>query len=139
MIVITDRIAIAESELDFESIRASGPGGQHVNKTESAIQLRFDARRSPALDEGVRLRLRVAAGRRMTDDGVIVIAAKRFRSQEANKKDAVARLVELLRLAAEPPRRRWKTRPSRAAEKRRQVAKKTRSAVKRLRTRIEDD
>jgi len=103
------------SALAFSHIRASGPGGQNVNKVSSAVQLRFDARQSPALSNDVFLRLKPLAGRRMTRDGVIVITANRFRAQEANRRDALDRLVKLIRQASVPPKRRRPTRPSKGA------------------------
>ena len=103
MIPVTDTISIDEREIEESFIRASGPGGQNVNKVSSAVQLRFDAARSASLPDDVRERLRPIAGRRMTQDGVIVIMAQRFRTQESNRRDALARLVEMIRQAAEPP------------------------------------
>src|SRR5215831_5904060 len=133
MIHITDAISIDESELSESFVTASGPGGQNVNKVSSAVQLRFDARRSPSLPDGVRERLYKLAGRRMTAEGVIVISAARFRSQPRNRADARARLVALIRAAAEPPALRRPTKPPRAAKERRREEKRRRSAVKSLR------
>jgi ribosome-associated protein len=133
MIRITDSIAIEDRELDERFVRASGPGGQNVNKVSTAVQLRFDAARSPALDEGLRRRLGTLAGRRMTKDGVLVITAERHRTRERNRDDALARLVELLRQAAVVPRKRHKTRPTRASRERRLVAKAVRGRTKQLR------
>src|SRR5690349_25111238 len=112
MIAITDTLALDDTEISESFIRASGPGGQNVNKVASAVQLRFDARRSPSLPPEVRERVERLAGQRLTQDGVIVITAQRFRSQERNRQDALARLVALLRRAATPPRPRRPTAPS---------------------------
>jgi ribosome-associated protein len=133
MIHITRSVAIDERELQEQFIRASGPGGQNVNKVATAVQLRFDARRSPSLPEAVRARLMTLAGRRMTADGVLVIDARRFRTQERNRQDALARLVELVRRAAEQPKPRRKTRPTLASRERRLETKRRRSDTKRAR------
>ena len=119
MITITPHIALDESWLRFSFIRASGPGGQNVNRVASAVQLRFDAARCPALTEAVRARLLRQAGYRATAEGEIVIEAKRFRSQARNREDAVQRLVELIRRAAVAPKPRRKTRLSAAAKAKR--------------------
>ena len=134
MIAVTPHIAIDEDELVLKAVRASGPGGQHVNKTSTAVELRFDALGSPNLPEEVKARVRGVAGRRMTQEGVIVLQAETFRSQERNREDAVERLVEILRkAAAPPPPPRKKTKPTRAAKERRLTAKKTRGTVKAMR------
>jgi len=130
MIRITETISIDEDELEERFIRASGPGGQNVNKLASAVQLRFDARRSPNLRADVRLRLERLAGRRMTQAGVLVITAQRHRTQERNRQDARDRLVELIRRAAVAPIPRRATKPGKAARERRLQSKKHRSTVK---------
>ncbi|NVO17847.1 MAG: aminoacyl-tRNA hydrolase [Rhodoplanes sp.] len=133
MIRVTDHIAIDEAELSEQFVRASGPGGQNVNKVSSAVQLRFDVRGSPSLPNDVAVRLMKLAGSRLTNDGVLVIMAQRFRTQERNREDARERLFELIREAAVRPTPRVKTRPTRASKERRVDAKKRRSAVKTLR------
>jgi ribosome-associated protein len=129
-IAITDRIALDETEIAVSFIRASGPGGQNVNKVASAAQLRFDARGSPSLPAAVRERLERIAGARLTKDGEIVITADRFRTQEANRRDAIERLVRMIRQAAiERPVRR-PTQPTLGSKLRRLTGKTKRSAVK---------
>lgn len=134
MIQVTNTIALDEAELQESFIRASGPGGQNVNKVESAVQLRFDVRNSPSLPEDVKARLERIAGKRLTNEGVLVITAQRFRTQERNREDAVARLVELVRQATERPKPRRPTRPTLASKKRRLEAKGRRSDIKKGRT-----
>jgi ribosome-associated protein len=133
MIHITPAIALDESEIEEHYIRSGGPGGQNVNKVATAVQLRFDANASPALDEALRRRLATLAGRRMTKEGVIVITAERFRSRERNREDALARLVELIRRAAIRPKARRATRPTAGSRERRLASKATRARTKRLR------
>ncbi len=136
MIRITDDIVLQEDELEERFIRASGPGGQNVNKVSSAVQLRFDAQNSPSLAVEVQGRLKQLAGKRMTADGILVISARRFRTQEQNRADALQRLVELIRTAAEKPIPRKRTKPSAAANRRRLDSKIRRGHTKRLRSRI---
>jgi ribosome-associated protein len=125
MIEVTPRISLNEDELTFDAIRASGPGGQNVNKVSSAIQMRFDARHSPSLPDDVAARLIRLAGARATKDGVIVITAQRFRDQARNKEDAIARLIELIVHAAHVDKPRRATKPTRAGvEKRLQTKAK---------------
>jgi ribosome-associated protein len=133
MIRVTDRISIDEGELEERFVRASGPGGQNVNKVSSAVQLRFDVRRSPSLPAEVRQRLERLAGRRLTRDGVLVIMAQRHRTQERNRQDALDRLTELIREASVAPKPRRPTRPTRGSKERRLATKKNRSTIKGLR------
>ena len=133
MIKITNTISIDENEMQLHFIRSSGPGGQNVNKVATAVQLRFDVGNSASLPGDVRTRLIRAAGRRVTQDGILIIEARQFRTQERNREDAVGRLVELIRKAAEKPRPRKKTKPSKAAMERRIEGKKRRGEVKKTR------
>jgi ribosome-associated protein len=133
MIRITDEIAIDDGEISETFVRASGPGGQNVNKLSTAVQLRFDVRHSPSLPPDVRARLVRLAGSRMTLDGVLLIMAQRFRTQERNREDARERLIELIRQATVRPKPRRPTRPTAASRERRIEGKKRRAGVKRLR------
>mgnify|MGYP001046100831 CR=1 FL=1 len=132
-IVVTDRIRIPEKEIEEHFVRASGPGGQNVNRVATAVHLRFDAASSPSLPEEVRRRLMRLAGSRLTREGVVVIEARRHRTQEQNRKDALERLKALIRKAAERPRSRKPTRPTRASRRRRLEAKTRKGRLKRLR------
>jgi ribosome-associated protein len=136
---ITGSLSIDPAEIEETFVRAAGPGGQHVNKTSSAVQLRFDVRRSPSLPDDVRRRLERLAGQRLTNDGVLVLQAQGHRSQKRNREEALERLVELLREAARPPVPRKPTRPTRASKRRRLVDKKRHGTLKSLRRSPPDD
>ncbi|MEQ1612211.1 MAG: alternative ribosome rescue aminoacyl-tRNA hydrolase ArfB [Hyphomicrobiaceae bacterium] len=138
MIRVTDSISLDPAELEEDFIRASGPGGQNVNKVASAVQLRFNARKSPNLPYAVKLRLEKLAGQRLTKDGVIVIEASRHRSQVRNRADAQERLVELIQEAAIQPKSRRPTKPTFGSKQRRLEGKKLRSGTKALRQRKPD-
>ena len=130
---ISHGLSLQESELQFQFVRSSGPGGQNVNKTSTAVQLRFDVRNSASLPEGVRARLIRLCGQRLNAEGTLIIEARRHRTQKQNRKEAIERLVELVARAAERPRVRLKTRPSRAAREKRLGAKQSRSRTKKQR------
>jgi ribosome-associated protein len=138
MLEVTPGLVIDESELDERFVRASGPGGQNVNKVATAVELRFDVANSPKLPPDVRERLRVLAGSRMTSDGVLLIDARRHRTQAQNREDARLRLTELLRQALVRPKRRRKTRPTKSSVEKRVESKKRRAQTKRGRGRVGD-
>ena len=133
MIEISSILALDENELQFDYIRASGPGGQNVNKVATACQLRWDVHATPALGEEVKARLLKLAGSRATEDGILIIVARRYRTQEQNRLDAIARLVALVQKALEEPKIRRKTRPSRTSSAARVDEKKRRGNIKRTR------
>jgi ribosome-associated protein len=140
MIEVTPSIALQDDEIAWKAVRASGPGGQHVNKTSTAVELRFDVRGSPSLPEPVRARLYRLAGNRLTQDGVLVLVAQSRRSQELNRQEAVERLLDLIRKAAEPPPPpRKKTKPTYASKLKRLQGKAKRSGVKAMRGRPRGD
>ena len=135
-IEISEQLSIDDSEIRLDYVQASGPGGQNVNKVATSVQLRFDVQSSPSLPEEVRQRLRWLAGKRMTAEGILMIEASRYRTQEQNRQDALARLVALLRQAAQKPKVRRKTQVPLAAKKHRLEAKRRRRDQKRLRGRV---
>lgn len=139
MLRINAAITIPDSEITLTFVRSDGPGGQNVNKTATAVQLRFDAMHSPSLPEDVCRRLARLAGRRMTSDGILVIDARRHRTQKQNRQDALERLTGLLQAAVQPPRARRPTKPSKASRRRRLETKRHRAGLKRSRRSVRDD
>ena len=135
MLPVSPSIALPESELVVRFLRADGPGGQHVNRTESAVELRFDVLHSPSLPDDVRARLLARRDRRLTDEGVLVIQARRFRDQGRNREDARERLVEIVRSALTAPKKRVATKPTRASKQRRLEGKQQRAKIKQNRSR----
>ncbi len=133
MIEITPSLKISESELQIDFTRASGPGGQNVNKVATAVQLRFDVRASSALPEEVKARLIHLAGKRITSEGVLLIEAKRFRTQEQNREDAIQRFVELVRKSLVKPKARKRTKPTQVSKEERLKEKKKRGEIKKMR------
>ena len=130
MIYVTEYISISENEIKEDFVRSSGPGGQNVNKVATAVQLRFDVVNSPNLPEEVKNKLSKLAGKKMTDEGVLIIDSRKFRSQNRNREDALERLIKMIKKATEKPKKRIKTKPSRSAKEKRLQSKKHRSAVK---------
>lgn len=139
MIHIADNITIDENEIDEQFVRSSGPGGQHVNKTSTAVQLRFDVKNSLSLPEPVKSRLKKLAGKRMTEEGVLVIDANEFRSQKMNREEARARLISLITQATVKPKPRKKTRPTLGSKEKRLTGKHKHSDAKKLRKKIKPD
>jgi ribosome-associated protein len=137
MIKVTDTIFLEDDEIKLEFVQSSGPGGQNVNKLATAVQLRFDVRRSPSLPEEVRLRLERQAGKRLSEEGILIIEARRYRSQEHKRQDAIDRLVAMIRKATEKPKPRKKTRPTTESIHKRPEAKRPRGEIKSLRRKVD--
>ena len=138
MIQVTDSISLGDDEIKLEFVQSSGPGGQNVNKLATAVQLRFDVRHSPSLPEDVRLRLERLAGKRVSEDGVLIIEARRYRTQEHNRQDAIDRLVAMIRKATEKPKPRKKTRPTAESRQKRLDEKRRRGEIKNLRRKVDE-
>jgi ribosome-associated protein len=139
MIDITDSIQLDEREIQFVFTRSAGPGGQNVNKLSTTVQLRFNVRESPTLPEAVKHRLVKLAGKRMTSEGILIIVARQYRTQEQNRQEAMDRLIRLIQQAAQPPKPRHKTRPTHASILRRLETKRRRSEIKHMRQKSEID
>ncbi len=134
MIKVSDKLSLHDNELHFDFIRSTGPGGQNVNKVATAVQLRFNIAASASLSEDVKVRLKKIAGRKITDNGVLIIEARRFRSQQKNRQDAIDRLTKLIAKAEIVPKKRIKTKPSKSAKEKRLQDKQHRSKIKQGRT-----
>ena len=133
MLVISPSISIDENEIQYDFVRASGPGGQNVNKVATSVQLRFDVHNSPSLTSEIKERLTKLAGRRITDEGILILEAKRHRTQDQNRQEALDRLTDLIRRAQDKPKPRHATRPTRASRERRLAVKRKRSGIKKNR------
>jgi ribosome-associated protein len=138
MIRISYNIELDEKDISFDFVKSSGPGGQNVNKVATAVQLRFDVHGATRMPHDVKFRLKALAGKRMTDDGILIIQASRFRKQEQNRQDAVERLIQLVRTAAIKPKSRVRTRPTKASKERMLSSKKRRGRLKKLRQKTMD-
>jgi len=134
MIKVSDKLSLHDNELHFDFIRASGPGGQNVNKVATAVQLRFNIAASASLSEDIKVRLKKIAGKKITDNGVLIIEARRFRSQQKNRHDAIDRLIKLITKAENVPQKRIKTKPPKSAKEKRLQDKQHRSKIKQGRT-----
>lgn len=138
MIRISYNIELDEKDISFDFVKSSGPGGQNVNKVATAVQLRFDVHGTTRMPHDVKCRLKALAGKRMTDDGILIIQASRFRKQELNRQDAMERLIQLVRTAAIKPKSRVRTRPTKASKERMLSSKKRRGRLKKLRRKTMD-